>query len=230
MYSVSPYLAPVAAPTRSRTPIWITFVVLALLVGIGAGGGTVYLLRSKPATPLGAAVSPSSTASPTPTQFSGDMKRLLISPPSASQSDAEYERLGPTAISREFGDPDQALQVLQFNQYEDGTHLSWNEGSRFVIVELYEFTTPEAARAFTYYEADLSAGDDTFLDKSPVAGVDDSALFITKSPNKEKKYLADGYAVRGRISVWVYVEDTKQVDAAVPSDMTKRQYDALPED
>jgi hypothetical protein len=230
VYSVTPYAPMIAAPTPTRTPMWVTFIVLALLVGIGAGGGTVYLLRSKStSTPQAAATTPGATPSPTATGFSGDLKSLLISPPSASQSSAEYESMSLGGVSREFGNPDQALQVLQFNEYQDGTHVSWKEGNRLVVIELYQFATPEEARAYGYYEADISANDDTFLDRSPVAGLDDSALFIAKSADKDKKFVADAFTVRGRISVWVYIEDTKQVDVAIPSDLAQRQHAALPE-
>jgi hypothetical protein len=223
---------PVVGPAKSRTPMWTALLLLALLVGMLAGGGTVWLLRKPAGTAAAVGPSASPSTSPTPTAYTGTLRALfLLAPDDAQTGSVFYRPLTIDSIANTFADPDHARQVLRNSGFQEAGYAGWTAGGLDVYIEIYRFDLPEAARSFEFYISDLYAADATFVDHSPVAGVDGSSLYVSRVPNKvaDNRYTGHAFAARGQLYLSVYVAGTtKAIDPAVPADLAKRQYDQLP--
>jgi hypothetical protein len=214
--------------------MWITLVLLALFAGMVAGGGTVWLLRSPAGGPTARATTspPAAPSSPAPTSYTGSLRALFLgAPANATEGSAFYRPLTIDSIAGTFADPTHARQVLRISGFDEGAYAGWTANGLNIYIELYRFDLTEGARSYEFYVSDLYAADATFIDHSPVPGVDGSALYVSGVPNKVAgdRYTGHAFAARGQLYMSVYVEaTTKPVDPAVPADVAKRQYDQLP--
>jgi hypothetical protein len=214
--------------------MWVTFVLLALLVGVAAGGGAALLLKPDSSQPE-AAASPSDTATatatptPTATPFAGDLRTLLVAAPAAAGSSAESGSLSRQDVAQEFSNVELTQRILRVNSYTNGAYRSWSVGTQDVFVELYQFDAADGARAFAIYQDDEYLGNTDYVSHSPVAGVEGSGLFARKTPlTTTKKYVVYGVAARGGITIWVAIRNSKQFDPSVAGQVLKQQYDRLP--
>jgi hypothetical protein len=220
--------------------MWMTFVLLALLVGVAGGAAAALLLKPKSGQSAAAASpstttatsTPTATATPTPTAtlFSGSLRPLLVPAAAGAGSSTETGALSRQDVAHEFGNVDLAQRLLQVNGYTDGAYRNWAVGSQDVVVEIYRFDGAVGARAFAIFQDDQYLDNSDYVSHSPVQGVAGSGLFGRKTPDPDdgNKYTAFALAARGGITIWVGVRNSKQFDPSVAGKLLKQQYDRLP--
>jgi hypothetical protein len=220
----------VSVRRRSVTPLWIALVVVALLVGAVAGGGTVLLVKSasKRAADAGATTPVPSATGPTAPAFTGTLRSLLVPAPASAQSVHSYS-LTELGIAEQDSDPTAIRHLFSYNGFEDGVEGVWTDGGISVDVGVYQFTSAAGASAFRYYVEESIANNRDYEGHGTVGSLDESALLVTPKPDStSKQYFGTALVARGSYYAWIDFQSSKQIDFRALSDLAQSQYDRRP--
>src|SRR5262249_45067867 len=156
---------PQPAPTRRRGLIVGIAVVVVLLAICGAGAGYA-LVRNR-------------TSTTTTAGFTGDLRTLLLTPPTTSHPFTDpISKHGPRTkqqVADSFDDPDSVNDVLDQYHWTGGAIVQWHDADNTqVTIKLYQFNSADNAQLWLSYNVRGYAQDATTTDQSPIDGIDGS--------------------------------------------------------
>lgn len=238
-----PYAAP-PAPAPTRVGLMIGLTAVSLVFGLVVGGASVALVLRRPvgtvsaqaggpqpAGPTAADPLPSSTAPPT--QFSGDLRTLLLTPPKTSHPFAHPlttdGTLTESQIASSYTDPEQVLQVLEQDGFQAGAAVQWHDADDTeVLIKLYRFNSADQARAFYLFNKRGYQEDANLADQSPIDDIDDSGCWVSTKVDNLGFVSTTGVTFKDGIYMLVRVFQLDKQNRPVAIAIMKNQYARLP--
>jgi hypothetical protein len=215
----------------------VGLTAVGLVVGLVIGAGvTAFAMRRTTTSPQALSTggpSDTSTAAPSPTAFTGDLRTLLLTPPSTSHPFAKPLSTDGTTnadqIASAFQDPTEAKAVLQEDDFVAGAVVQWHDADDTeVLIKLYQFGSPAEAKSWQYFNQRGYAGDATKTDQSPIDGIDDSGCFVTKKVDSLGFIDTLGIAAKQDIYMLVFVYQPGKQNRPIATGIMSSQFQRLP--
>jgi hypothetical protein len=221
----------------------IAGVVTVALVVVAAVGGAVYTrlhhTNGNPqangtSTTTPPANTPSPTPSPTPTDFTGDLRDLLLTPPSSSspfeKPITKDGRISQAYVTSEFYDANAAGDELERDQFKAGAAVQWHDDDDTeVTIEIYRFGSARGASSWLQFNVDGYKDDKSVTDVSPIKDIEGSSLYVDKRADNLGFIGTTGLAVKGNLYMIIYVyQVSAHVDRTAATDVMQHQYQQLP--
>jgi hypothetical protein len=235
-----PVQPPPAKPHRVGLIVTVIVVILLLCAGVGLGG--LWWLGSSIPTAAGSAPTaahsqateqtPSPSASPSPTPFTGDLRTLLLKPPAGSSPwdnpISPDGRLSLDQASSLFKDKAAAKRRFESYGYQGGAVVTWiNPDDTDVSIKLYQFKTSDNANGYVDQQHEIALSED-WIDHSPITGIDSSCLFIERTPDKNNKIATRVYFYKGSFVIIMIVQQPIHAKETVSIKLATDQYNLLP--
>jgi hypothetical protein len=221
----------------------IAGVVTVALVVAAAAGAAVYSQLHHPngnpqangsSTAPPATTTPSPTPSPTPTEFTGDLRTLLLTPPSSStpfdKPITKDGTISQTYVTSEFYDANAAGDELDRDEFKAGAAVQWHDDNDTeVTIEIYRFGSDRGASSWLAFNLDGYKGDTSVTNISPIADIQGSGLYVDKRADNLGLVGTTGLAVKGNLYMIIYIyQPSKQVDRDAATSIMQHQYQQLP--
>jgi hypothetical protein len=210
-------------------------IVAALTAGIGA---FVLVNQQEKHAPTASTTPPSAgptTAAPSPTHtdFFGDLRTLLLTPPANSspfdQPLSKDGTLNADEIARLYPNPNDVKQNLENDGFQSAAVAQWvNRDSTSVEIKLYAFGEDDGAGAWSSAEALAYTNDPTLYDESPISGIDTSTLVVDPTPDSNGDILTVAIAVRHNIAMKIFVYQLHKATESVTITLAQQQFARLP--
>jgi hypothetical protein len=242
-YPYATYPPPVAPQRRGWAGI-VVGVAVGFLVGAVCGGsGVVLALRSHPLASAPSAVwstaaagdQPSATPSPSPTgsHFTGDLRTLLLKPPSTSHPFAKPlstdGNFTEDQVAAGFEDTARIKEILDEDQFVKGAVEEWHDADDTqVIIRIYQFANADFAQSWLDSNSVWYAEDTTLKDDGVIDGASPSDCFATKAVDSLGFMSTIGLTVRNDLYLSVRVFQYKTRNRAIAVNIMKSQYARLP--
>jgi hypothetical protein len=238
----APGYPPYAQPPKRRTGLIIGIVAVVLVVCLGGGAvAAVLVLRnldptaSPTAGPSGSTPTSDTptepTAAPTtPSNFTGDLRTLLVPRPSGAEpwqdfaSDDGNLDLGTTAEL--FQDPDAMRKDLTDLNFERGAANHWSADDIDVLIILFQFESTDDAEDFV--DSTRRDGIEDHDERGDFGGVPGSLTYVANKDDSNGKRSAIFVSNRGNIVSQVVVWRPDSVDLEASTALAVSQHERLP--
>ncbi|MFB6891848.1 hypothetical protein ACFCX4_21370 [Kitasatospora sp. NPDC056327] len=230
------------APRRPRRPRPVLLLVSGLVLGTAAGGGIGYAIQSgRPPTPLpplqvalptypSDVLDPAAAAAfaPPPLAIDGDLRKLLISPPSGSKPWDDYPETPSWITAGELAEHDAKAAAVFVELAAEGfrraVEVDWQQNDLSVRVTLTQFAADFATSADRHNRRKD--------DLEPFAPEANGGYQMESRPGywsetTEQYYLGRAVAQRGTVVMRVEVYGTRPVNAEVVRNIAKQQWERL---